>query len=129
MGGVTSMAGSDKTPPSPNSWKYPDVMQILKNLPVNQKKFILEIDGHMYRFQKSSYDDAYGLCEKLADQVYDSIRESDMDISTIVDNLSFRADNIKKIKDYIFYIKHYFDRYDDSIEYKRFDSNLKQALA
>ena len=66
----------------------------------------------------------------LADQVYDSIRECDTDICDIAQNLGFKADNIKNVKDHVFYNAHDLDRYGpDQIEHKRFDALLEQALA
>ena len=58
------------------------------------------------------------------------IRESDTDISDIASNLGFKADNIKNIKDHLFYNEHDLDRYGpDEFEHKRFDATLQQALA
>ena len=47
-------------------------------------------------------EDAYELGYKLADQIYDSIRESDTGICDIAQNLGFKADNIKNVKDHVF---------------------------
>lgn len=67
---------------------------------------------------------------KLAEKIYDSIRESDTDICDIAENLGFKADNIKNVKDHVFYNEHNLDRYGpDEIEHKRFDATLEQALA
>ena len=65
----------------------------------------------------------------LAENMYDSIRVCDMDISDVAENLGFKADNIKNVKDHIFYNEHDLDRYGaDEIEHKRFDATLEQAL-
>ena len=67
---------------------------------------------------------------KLAEEIYDSIRECDTDICDIAENLGFKADNIKNVKDHVFYNEHDLDRYGpDEIEHKRFDATLEQALA
>ena len=58
----------------------------------------------------------------------DAIRKCDIDICDITENLGFKADNIKNMKDYVFYNKHYFDRY-EPVEYERFDASIQQALA
>ena len=59
-----------------------------------------------------------------------SIREFDMDICDIAENLSSKADNIKNVKDHVFYNEHDLDRYGpDEIEHKRFDATLEQDLA
>jgi len=67
---------------------------------------------------------------KLAEKIYDSIREYDTDICNIAENLGFKADNIKNVKDHVFDNEHDLDRYGpDEIEHKRFDVNLEQVLA
>ena len=73
-------------------------------------------------------ENAYELSSNLADQIYDSIRECDTDICDIAENLGFKADNIKNVKDHVFYNKHYLDRV-EPVEYRRFDANIQQALA
>ena len=66
----------------------------------------------------------------LAGKIYDSIRDYDINIYNVAENLSFKADNIKNVKDHVFYNKHHLDRYGlDKIEHKRFDATLEQALA
>lgn len=60
------------------------------------------------------------------------IRENDNDICDIGANVGFKAENIKKIKDHVFYNQHRLDRFagqGDASTYKRFDANLKQGLA
>lgn len=70
------------------------------------------------------------MCHQLARQIYDAILECDTDICNIAENLGFKADNIKKVKDHVFYNEHKLDRYGpDEIEIKRFDPTLSQALA
>ena len=67
---------------------------------------------------------------KLADKLYDFMREKNTDISDIAANLGFKADNIKKCKDHIFQNKHLLDQFaelEDSPEYKCFDANLEMS--
>lgn len=45
---------------------------------------------------------SYELGDNLADQIYESIRESDTEICNIAQNLGFKVDNIKNIKDHVF---------------------------
>lgn len=60
--------------------------------------------------------------EILADQIYDSIRECNTDISDIAENVGFKAENIKKLK---FYNEHTFEPYsDEPEEYRRFHANF-----
>ena len=49
-----------------------------------------------------------------------------MSICDIAENLGFKADNIKNVKDHVFYKEHDLDRFGlDQIEDKRFDPNLQ----
>ncbi len=105
--GMTQNTGSEKKDPSSGSWDYVDVM---RELDKQSNKQIITI--------------------QVADQIYESIRESDTDICDIAQNLGFKADNIKNVKDHVFYNEHDLDRYGpDQIERKQFDPNLQQALA
>jgi hypothetical protein len=53
-----------------------------------------------------------------------------MDICDIARNLGFKADNIKNVKDHVFYNEHNLDRYGENEgQRRRFDSDLQQALA
>lgn len=68
------------------------------------------------------------LLYKLADQLYDSIRECDTDIYDIAANLGFKTDKIKKVKNHIFYEEHELDQYiflGEKSEYKIFDPNFQ----
>ena len=94
----------------------------------SSKKVEIEFGDQIYTIKNPYREDAYELGYKLADQIYDSIRESDTDICDIAQNLGFKADNIKNVKDHVFYNKHYLDRF-ESVEYRRFDANIQQALA
>jgi len=97
----------------------------------NKKIITIQVPDQIYTIKNPYREDAYELGYKLADQIYDSIRESDTDICDIAENLGFKADNIKKVKDHVFYNKHYLDRLApaEPVEYRRFDANIQQALA
>jgi len=53
----------------------------------------------------------------------------------MAENINFTVDQIKNVKKYTFLDEHYLDRYEtpdsefDPTNYKRFDSNLQQALS
>jgi hypothetical protein len=127
--GMTQNAGSDKKQPSSGSWDYKEVMRELD--PQSSKKRIdVQVGDQIYSLKNPYGEGPYELGDKLADQIYESIRESDTDICDIAQNLGFKADNIKKVKDHVFYNEHDLDRYGpDQIERKQFDPNLQQALA
>lgn len=68
----------------------------------------------------------------LNERIYYSIRESDTNICDIAENLGFKPDNIKNIKDHVFYQKHKLNQYvslRETSEYKRFDPYLQPAVA
>lgn len=128
---MTQNAGSDKKDPSSSSWDYVDVMRELDKQS-NKKIITIQVPDQIYTIKNPYREDAYELGYKLADQIYDSIRESDTDICDIAENLGFKADNIKKVKDHVFYQKHELDQYvslGEASEYKRFDPYIQQALA
>jgi hypothetical protein len=128
--GLTQNAGSEKKDPSSGSWDYKKVMRELDRQS-SKKKVEIEVGDQMYILKNPYREDAYELGYKLADQMYDSIRECDTDICDIAENLGFKADNIKNVKDHVFYNKHYLDRLApaEPVEYRRFDANIQQALA
>ena len=128
--GMTQNAGSDKKYPSSGSWDYKEVMRELERQS-SSKKVEIEFGDQIYTIKNPYREDAYELGYKLADQIYHSIRESDTDICDIAENLGFKADNIKNVKDHVFYNKHYLDRLApaEPVEYRRFDANIQQALA
>lgn len=75
-------------------------------------------------------DSAYELSDKLADKIYNSIRKHATNICDITKKLGFKADNIKNVKNHVFYNKHTLDRYGpEEIEHKRFDATPSQAFA
>ena len=124
---VVQNAGSDKKDPSSGSWNYEDVIKELKKQS-RKNRIEIEIGSEMYMFKNPDPNYADILEDSLAETIYDSIRECDTDICDIAENIGCKADNIKKIKDHVFYNKHDLDRY-GPIEHKRFDPSLEQALA
>lgn len=67
-----------------------------------------------------------------ADDLYDAIRAGDTDIGAIAQNTGIKPENIRKVKEHVFYNEHLLDRYVDLGEpavVARFDSNLAQAEA
>ena len=128
---MTQNAGSDKKDPSSSSWDYVDVMRELDKQS-NKKIITIQVADQLYTIKNPYRQNADELGSKLVDQIYDSIRESDTDICDIAENLGFKADNIKKVKDHVFYQKHELDQYvslGEASEYKRFDPYIQQALA
>lgn len=129
--GMTQNAGSDKKDPSSGSWDYVYVMLELDKQS-NKKIITIQVADQIYTIKNPYLESTDQLGSKLADQIYDSIRESDTDICDITENLGFKADNIKNVKDHVFYQKHELDRYvplGEASEYKRFDPYIQQALA
>ena len=97
---------------------------------ISKKRIDIQVGDRIYSLKNPYCEGPYELGDKLADQIYDSIRECDTDICDIAENLGFKADNIKNVKDHIFYKEHDLDRYGpDQMERKQFDPNLQQGLA
>ena len=96
-----------------------------------KRKVEIQVADRVYFIDNLDRDNAIIIRDVLAEKVYDSRKETDTDISDIASNLGFKAENIKKIKEHVFYRKHVLKPYalESSIEYKRFDANLQQALA
>ena len=127
--GMTQNAGSDKKYPSSGSWDYVDVMKELAKQSSNNK-IEIQVGDQIYMFKNTYRQNADETQFILAEKIYDSIRECDTDICDVAENLGFKADNIKNVKDHVFYNEHDLDRYGpDEIEHKRFDATLEQALA
>ena len=133
--GLTKNAASEKKDPSPGLYDYIDIMKEL-NKQSSKKRIEIQVGDQLYRFKNPYRDSADTLQFQLAERMYDDIRECDTDICNIAENTGFKATNIKKVKDHLFYNKHYLDRYAefdpyglDPIKYKCFDGNLEQALA
>ena len=134
--GLTRNASSDKKNSS-GSWEYSDIMSILDQQK-DKKTITINIADEIYIFKNPDHDNTYESCytldDKLADLIYDSIRESDTDIGDIASNLNFdlKATDIKSIKDHVFHREHKLDRYvsyGQEPEYRRFDPSIQQALA
>jgi len=127
--GATQNGGSEKKEPSFDSYNYVDIMKELDKQS-NKKIITIQVYDQTYNIKNPYHESAYELADKLAAQIYDSIRESDTDICDIAANIGFKADNIKNVKDHIFYNEHDLDRYGpDYMERKQFDPNLQQGLA
>ena len=127
--GMNQNAGSDKKYPSSGSWDYVDVMKELAKQSSNNR-IEIQVGDQIYMFKNTYCQNADELRFILAEKIYDSIRECDTDICDVAENLGFKADNIKNVKDHVFYNEHDLDRYGpDEIEHKRFDAILEQALA
>jgi hypothetical protein len=127
--GMTQNAGSEKKYPSSGSWDYKEIIRELDRQS-SKKRIDVQVGDQIYILKNPYHEGPYELGDKLADQIYESIRESDTDICDIAQNLGFKADNIKNVKDHVFYNEHDLDRYGpDQIERKQFDPNLQQALA
>ena len=123
--GLTKNVGYEKKDPL-------DYKEIMRELDRQSSRKIVEIEAgdQIYTIKNPYRENTYELGDKLADQIYDSIRESDTDICDIAENLGFKANNIKIVKDHIFHNEHDLDRYGpDQIERKQFDPNLQQGLA
>jgi hypothetical protein len=126
---ATQNAGSDKKDPSSGSYNYIDVMKKLEKQSSNNS-IEIQVGDQIYMLKNPDRKNADELQFKLAEEIYDSIRECDTDICDIAENLGFKADNIKNVKDHVFNNEHDLDRYGpDEIEHKRFDATLEQALA
>ena len=108
--GATQNAGSDKKQPSSGSWNYIDVMRQLDKQS-NKKIITIPVYGETYAIKNPNCGGVDELSDKLAYQIYDSIRACDTDICDIAENLGFKAENIKKVKDHVFYNEHDLDRY------------------
>ena len=127
--GMTQNAGSDKKYPSSGSWDYVDVMKELAKQSTNNR-IEIQVGDQIYIFKNTDRQNADELQFILAEKIYDSIRGCDTDICDVAENLGFKADNIKNVKDHVFYNEHDLDRYGpNEIEHKRFDATLEQALA
>lgn len=129
VGEMTQNAGCDKKDPSRNSWNYIDVMKKLDKQIINPS-IEIQIGDKIYIFKNPYRQSAEELQFKLAQKIYDSIRECDRDVCDIAQNLGFKAKNIKNVKARVFYNQHYLDRHGPyQIDYKRFDATLEQALS
>ena len=76
----------------------------------SSKKIVeIEVGNQIYIIKNPCHENVYELKYRLVDQIYG---ECDTDICDIAENLGFKADNIKNVKDHVFYNKHYLDRFE-----------------
>lgn len=123
---ATQNAGSDRKN-SPGSWDY-NYAKIMKELDrqSSEANVYIQVGNESYVLKNRYRESSYELGDKLANKMYDSIRECDTDICDIAQNLGFKADNIKKVKDHVFFNEHNLDRYpNEPVERKRFDPELQ----
>lgn len=95
----------------------------------NKKVMVIEIDGKIQTIKNHYNDGADELQDKLAKELYDALRK---DVCEIAEKNTLKKENVQKCKDHIFQNEHFLDQYEelkDPAEYRRFDPNLKQALA
>jgi len=86
-----------------------------------KKRIDVQVGDQIYILKPPYHGDPY----ELGDQIYELIKESDADICDSIQNLGFTADNIKNLKDLVFYNEHNLDQYGlDQIEHKQFDPNI-----
>lgn len=130
---ATRNAGSEKNEPFKGSSDSVEMIEKLYRFSRNdQPKTEIPFADATYTVTKPSRNyDIDKLILQLATQIYQSIRDCDTDISDIARNLGFKPENVKKIKEHVFFNQHYLDRHSppEPIEYKRFDPDLEQALA
>jgi hypothetical protein len=58
----------------------------------------------------------------------ESIRNCKTDIEEIAKNLNLMPETVERVKNHLYYKKHILNSYDNEIEFKRFDADLKQSL-
>ena len=87
--------------------------EIKHELEIKQHQKTVEIDvaAKTYTIENADRMGVDQLENKLVEQMYNSIRDNHKDISDIAGNLGFKADNIKNVKDHVFYNEHVLDRY------------------
>ena len=105
---MTQNAGSDKKQPSSGSWDYVDVMKELAKQSSNNR-IEIQVGDQIYIFKNTYRQNADELQFILAEKIYDSIRVCDTDIRNVAENLGFKVDSIKNVKDHVFYNKHDLD--------------------
>jgi hypothetical protein len=98
-----------ETEANSNSFNYKRIMNELERKRM-QKNIQIEVGDKIYKVNNPNLynGDVYELSDLLADQLYDSIRQSDTDISDIANNLNFKFNNIK---DHVFSNEHDLDLY------------------
>lgn len=127
---MTGQQGASFNPVPSRSFK-----QVMQDLVRQRAKKTITIEaGNQVYTMKNPYGKATldELQKIVAETIYDSIRGCDTDICDIAENLGYKAENIKKVKDHLFYQTHELDRYGalgEPSEYKKFDPDFYQALA
>lgn len=117
-----------------NKAKNKNYSQIMDELDNQRNKKVVEvkIGDKTYTLKNPYNDGADELQSKLAKKLYDDFRKDNKDVSEIAEKNTLKKENVQKCKDHIFNNEHLLDQYEElgePAEYKRFDPNLKQALA
>lgn len=98
----------------------------------NNKIVKIQVAAQTYNIQNFYFENDYGLAEKLSQQIYCSIKQCHTDICDIAANLGFKADNIKNVKNHIFYKEFEPAQKEpdwDEYEHETINHNLQQSLA
>ena len=98
----------------------------------NKKVVVVEIGDKTYTLKNPYNAGADELQDKLAKKLYDDFCKDNKDVSEIAEKNTLKKENVQKCKYHIFNNEHLLDQYEElgePAEYKRFDPNLKQALA
>ena len=114
-----------------NKKKYSQIMDELENQK-DQKVVVVKIGDKTYTLNNPYKDGADELQYKLAEKLYNDCRKDNKDVSEIAEKNTLKKENVQKCKDHIFNNEHLLDQYEElgePAEYKKFDPNLKQALA
>ena len=77
--GLTQNAGSEKKHPSSGSWDYKEVMRELERQS-SKRSIDIQVGDLIHTLKNPYHEGPYELGDKLADQIYESIRESDTEI-------------------------------------------------
>lgn len=96
---------------------------------LNKKSEVdIKVDGKQYKLPNPNRD-IYDLKDALAEQIYETTRQSTDDTARMSANLNYKESNIQKIKDHLFHNKYILDRYGaEEAEIKRFDPNINFAV-
>ena len=98
----------------------------------DKKVVVVKIGDKTYTLNNPYKDGADELQYKLAEKLYNDCRKDNKDVSEIAEKNTLKKENVQKCKDHIFNNEHLLDQYEElgePAEYKKFDPNLKQALA
>jgi hypothetical protein len=103
----------------------------METLNKNSKKLEVDIhvDGKQYKLLNPNRDIS-DLKYALADQIYETIRQSTDDTARVATSLNYKQSNVQKIKDHLFHNEHILDRFGaEETTIERFNPNLQQGLA